>query len=67
MTYNTNAQLTYDNLSEPECGDDEAGLQYLIDDAYSTIARAERALKNGDYSAAVDLLRSAGNDLTGAV
>ena len=60
------AQNQYDNAAEPEMSDDEAGLRYLIEAAEDLIGRAERCLAAGDLAAAIDLLVSAGNELSGA-
>jgi hypothetical protein len=60
------AQAVYDAMSEPEMSDDESGLRYLIEAAEALIGRAERCLDTGDIAAAIDLLQSAGKELTEA-
>jgi hypothetical protein len=60
------AQHAYDNRAEPEVDDIAEGLMYLIESAEELIGRAERCIANGDFSAAIDLLQSAGKELTEA-
>ena len=59
------AQLTYDNRAEPEPqdGDDLIG-QIRI--AEQILGRAERAIRDGDCEAAIDLMVVAAAELTGA-
>ena len=49
-----------------EAGEAVAGLLYLIEDAENMLGRATRAIVNGDIDAAIDMLKSAGADLSGA-
>ncbi len=60
------AQNAYDNRAEPEVDEIAEGLMYVIESAEELIGRAERCIANGDYSAAIDLLKSAGRDLCDA-
>lgn len=50
--------------AEPD--DTTAGLLYMIEEAENMLGRASRALAGGDIDAAIDIMKSAGNDLAGA-
>ena len=65
MTFDE-AQRAYDNAAPVEVSDTEAGLQWTIEEASALIGRAERAMVDGDMQAAIDLLRSAGAELSNA-
>lgn len=49
-----------------EPSDTVSGLLYMIEDAENMLGRASRAIVNGDIDAAIDMLKSAGADLSGA-
>ena len=51
------------NPEAPEMDDTEVGLVYLLGEAEIAIGKAERAIREGDYQAAIDHMRSAGATL----
>ena len=60
-------QAHIDGMSPPEVSDEVEDIDWLITESVEMLGRAERALRDGNYSAARDLLLSAGKGIVEAL